>query len=688
MKKTLFFLLGTLLLAMLPTVNVNAQSSGYIVTWKNHLYTNTDSTSINSGLIAHVPTSPYTDTLLLGWYLDSNLTIPWLFRTDTLSSNTTLWPKWIEVDSPTMKVFKVVLNKQGFSEATYPIRIDTLNYIGNIDQRVAIESPKTIKGFEPFDDSIIIASLPATDTIVNIRYNRIKRKLEYSLNWNGHFADTTIKEVQMRYYGETIVLPSADMIIRENCTFIGWQIPGIPNNLQVPYITMREYDINIKAMYQYTPLWTSNTDTTTMVYSGNTTTNFFAYYVNDNGMNVPTDLVFYKQNGTSETLVESANAVGTYRVVAKSPDPTQYPLGSDSIRYIVITPYMLTVSGTEVEPVKYYDGNSNATVTNTGSADFFEGDNVILRTTARYSDAAPGDNKSIVAFYSIAGADASNYTIASTALLRTDGVILDQILLEHPYFYPDGNGYCDTVAVIPVALFSGTPDQYKITFSDEDLALGFSNTDWVDFVPGSTRSIVIKIPAAAAGHYYRPMVQFQYKDYPAFASENYYLDNFHVNLPSSSVIAIFNNVLSIVDTCDCLDSFQWYKNGAPIPGANEAWYQDPDGLDNSNTYHVLARMRVGDSYDYTWSCDASYTFTRNTADVSVNASPNPASDMVKLSISNSPEYSHKLVIMNVMGMTVLNTVFEGNETNIDLRGLPHGTYTAIVDGMTVRVIKR
>jgi hypothetical protein len=43
--------------------------------------------------------------------------------------------------------------------------------------------------------------------------------------------------------------------------------------------------------------------------------------------------------------------------------------------------------------------------------------------------------------------------------------------------------------------------------------------------------------------------------------------------------------------------------------------------------------------------------------------------------------------MNVMGVTLVNTTFEGNTTMVDFSRFGAGSYTVSVDGVVARVIK-
>ena len=72
---------------------------------------------------------------------------------------------------------------------------------------------------------------------------------------------------------------------------------------------------------------------------------------------------------------------------------------------------------------------------------------------------------------------------------------------------------------------------------------------------------------------------------------------------------------------------------------------------------------------------------------SVSTYPNPAVDVVNVTIENSYNNSHSLRVMNVMGVTLVDTTFEGESTTVDFSRFGAGSYTVSVDGIVARVIK-
>ena len=72
----------------------------------------------------------------------------------------------------------------------------------------------------------------------------------------------------------------------------------------------------------------------------------------------------------------------------------------------------------------------------------------------------------------------------------------------------------------------------------------------------------------------------------------------------------------------------------------------------------------------------------------VRAYPNPVVTTTTVTIENSNEWNHNIRIVNLMGMEVLQTTFEGNETSVEMTGYPQGNYMISVDGIVVKVMKQ
>lgn len=74
--------------------------------------------------------------------------------------------------------------------------------------------------------------------------------------------------------------------------------------------------------------------------------------------------------------------------------------------------------------------------------------------------------------------------------------------------------------------------------------------------------------------------------------------------------------------------------------------------------------------------------------VQVKAYPNPVVTTTTVTIEGSENWNHSLRVVNLTGVEVLNTTFEGNETTVDMNGYVTGNYMISVDGIVVKVMKK
>ena len=72
----------------------------------------------------------------------------------------------------------------------------------------------------------------------------------------------------------------------------------------------------------------------------------------------------------------------------------------------------------------------------------------------------------------------------------------------------------------------------------------------------------------------------------------------------------------------------------------------------------------------------------------VKAFPNPVVNTTTVSIEHSDNWEHALRVVNLMGVEIINTTFEGDRTTIDLDGHAQGNYMISVDGIVVKVMKQ
>ncbi len=128
-------------------------------------------------------------------------------------------------------------------------------------------------------------------------------------------------------------------------------------------------------------------------------------------------------------------------------------------------------------------------------------------------------------------------------------------------------------------------------------------------------------------------------------------------------VALFDDVMAVVDTCECLTDIQWYWRAnstdqwKAIEGATGYYYKQAGGL--SGEYFIHAKMNGIDTYTCPQEDLSLYADGKR---AKVTAYPNPVQSTTTVTIENSYRFEHDMRIVNLMGNEVLNTTFEGNTT--------------------------
>ena len=165
----------------------------------------------------------------------------------------------------------------------------------------------------------------------------------------------------------------------------------------------------------------------------------------------------------------------------------------------------------------------------------------------------------------------------------------------------------------------------------------------------------------------------------------------HATVAESFVVPLFNNTIAIVDTCQCFSDIQWFyranetEEWEALRGATGYYYHSNEKL--TGEYFVRANMNGVNIY----SCpqkdmDTLYGSNKN-ANVTVSATPNPVIDFVTISIEGSEAQNHTLKIVNMSGVEVFSTTFDGNSIRVDMTSYQQGNYVVNVDDVTAKVIK-
>ena len=167
--------------------------------------------------------------------------------------------------------------------------------------------------------------------------------------------------------------------------------------------------------------------------------------------------------------------------------------------------------------------------------------------------------------------------------------------------------------------------------------------------------------------------------------------NFHINLPETFTMPLFNNVIALVDTCQCFSDIQWYHRAnsseewKAIPGANGYYYHATDA-ELEGEFFVKAKYNGVETFTCPQT-DMETLYTDDEQTVSVTAYPNPTTDGVTITVDGGTEWVHTLRVLSTVGVEKESRTFEGFTTTVDMRGYAKGAYMVIVDGVVVRVVR-
>ena len=399
------------------------------------------------------------------------------------------------------------------------------------------------------------------------------------------------------------------------------------------------------------------------------------------------------------------SSIGTYAINPNSATALNYAITFVD-GTLTVNKAHVYVSGAEAQIAKFADGHANAVVLEQGVLNGIKlNDPIAHVTTAAFSSADVAENLTITLFYELTGDAAllNNYHLDPTSdIFTNEGVIIEPFIPDneekpedveatvdegieiYAYGYCDGSGYS-----LKYHLESGNPDQYKIEFEDSR----FTDVDWTNLeITGKDGTIDIEIPVDLPTGDYTMTVYFRDSRFDWLESRQFNV-TFHVNLPETYVRPLFDNVIALVDTCNCLTDIQWYWRAnssepwQPIEGANGYYYHADGKL--TGEYFVSAKMNG----EPTYTCgqadmETLYGAGEQAQAPVVRAYPNPVVNTTIVTIENSDNFEHNLRVVNLMGAEVMSTTFEGNETNVEMSGYPQGNYMISVDGIVVKVMKK
>jgi hypothetical protein len=131
---------------------------------------------------------------------------------------------------------------------------------------------------------------------------------------------------------------------------------------------------------------------------------------------------------------------------------------------------------------------------------------------------------------------------------------------------------------------TGTPTQYKITFSDSTVAAGIQNIGYTD-LPSNLSSGVLSVLIPKGTKYGNYQGTLQMRNELGIESPVYNF-GFTINVSSDYIIPKFDDVVLCDNSSNLFVTYQWYKNGVAIEGATKQFYNDLDGLIGSYSLEV------------------------------------------------------------------------------------------------------
>jgi hypothetical protein len=670
-------------------------TTGYLVHFKNYnaLGNTHDSIAlVNGNLIVPAPHRPSyvgSDTIFAGYWTDSVWTRPFDFLHDTIQKDTTLYARWFypstDPTSPYLNIYILHMRQALSADGGGYTLVDTLHTLVATSTDPSGSTtflPLSYYGFAPVESQI--DSVVTDGDTIRFHYNRLSYNLTWHLN-GGQVNGSTADIVETYEYDAPLVYPTPTregFLLSTADGTNGWYSPNVH--------TMPAFDYDLYAIWvanSYPVTWNGDSVAS---YNGLPLNNVTATYVNDNGVTIAAIL---SATGISGMPV----GVGTYTLVASPTNPA-YTL-TNNLFQVRIAPAIVSAKDYHVATAKLADGTVTANVTDNGRPDtVFVNDDLSLITTAVYDSPTVGTGKTITATFALSGADVANYTLAATSkVITTNGAIVAPITFNSAVgdngITVEASGYCaDDASSIQYTILSGSPNRYDLVFDAAAHSEGFQDKYCEPITNTAAGLIDIDIPLTTlTGDYTATLTLYDF-NYPQFKSPAIPV-TFHVNLTKAIIRPIFPNVITIVDTSSLYNidqsSIKWYHNdGVSVTYVGDGpYYQEPNPVLTGSYYATLTvngmPTRTCEQDDVTTLiAESTYVAT------SVKTHPNPTADRVTVTIEHPTTFSHTLRVMNILGMTLLNTTFEGDSTEIDLSGYTNGAYTVSIDGTVVRVIKK
>ncbi len=152
-----------------------------------------------------------------------------------------------------------------------------------------------------------------------------------------------------------------------------------------------------------------------------------------------------------------------------------------------------------------------------------------------------------------------------------------------------------------------------------------------------------------------------------------------VNLSSEDLIVqLFEDIIAINNHDDLYTAFQWYKEGKKIEGADQQYWQNPDGK-ITGVYSAYVTMTNGKEMKI---CSANFKGepVSKAAKRSINAYPNPAraGEEITLELINFDEAEYEECVIKIVNNAGSVVATINNCDRINTVTLPVGTYTGYV----------
>ena len=327
--------------------------------------------------------------------------------------------------------------------------------------------------------------------------------------------------------------------------------------------------------------------TPSKVYDSNTSATFTVdslsgVEVIDIGKVELTGMATYQDSGVG---IEKKITV-TYKISGKA--ISNYIAPSDyTITNGEITAKRLTILDPTVVLNKMFDGNTIAVITTLGkllNVETIDSINIKVTALADYENMNVGNNKTITLIYTLSGIGNENYS-APLNFVFVGAQISDSVRLS-PIITPTAG--CEGSAIdLAYSVLSGTPTQYKLTFSTLALAEGIQNVIYTNLPSSfSNGTLSFAIPKGMPDGNYQASLQMK----NVFGIESpVYTFQFSVNVSSDFIIPKFDDVVLCNNSSNRFIGYQWYKDGAIIDGATKQFYNDLNGLIGSYSLKVTTK---------------------------------------------------------------------------------------------------